>query len=246
MFYSCADHITGHETLEEAQRNKANHILGLIDPKPGQKILELGCGWCSMLRHVEKHTGDRENLYGFTLSKEQFAHNEKHYHYNVRLANFIEAQYEPEYYDTIYSIAAWEAIRPQEVDKILQKVYAALKPGGKFVLHFFCRLNDKLPAAISVAQLFFPGHVPVSYQAHAAAYERAGFRITHTSVHDYRPTLRDWFDRMVANREEALKLVGTQTYNRYVVFFPASWKYFNERTGVLFRFVLRKPPIEKP
>ncbi|MBS0209315.1 MAG: class I SAM-dependent methyltransferase [Planctomycetes bacterium] len=244
MFYSCADHVTGHETLEQAQVIKANHLLSLIDPKPGQRIAELGCGWCSMLRHVEKHTGDRDNLWGYTLSKEQFAHNAQHYGYHVKLENFVTTTYEPEFYDTIYSIAAWEAIRPQEVDTIVQKVYAALKPGGRFVLHFFCRLQDKLPAAISVAQLFFPGHVPTSYRMHVQAFERAGFRITHTSVHDYRPTLRDWFDNMVARRDEALKLVGTETYNRYVVFFPASWKYFDERTGALFRFVLRKPPID--
>lgn len=240
MFYSCADHLTGHETLEEAQTNKANHILGLIDPKPGQRILELGCGWCSMLRHIEHHTHDRDNLWGYTLSKEQAAYNDQHYGYHVKLQDFVKADLEPEYYDTIYSVAAWEAIRPQEVDVILNKVNRALKPGGKFVLHFFCRLQNRLPAALSVAQLFFPGHVPTSYSAHVKAFERAGFRLTHTSAHDYRPTLRGWFDRLVAHREEALELVGTQVYNRYVVFFPASWKYFNERTGVLFRFAMQK------
>jgi hypothetical protein len=48
---------------------------------------------------------------------------------------------------------------------------------------------------------------------------------------------------LVAKREEALKIVDVTTYNRYVVFFAASYKYFDERTGVLFRFVLSKPPI---
>lgn len=240
MFYSCADHVTGHETLEEAQTNKANHLLALIDPKPGQRILELGCGWCSMLRHIERHTGDRGNLSGFTLSKEQAAYNDQHFGYHVKLQDFVQADFEPEFYDTIYSIAAWEAIRPQEIEILLGKVYRALKPGGRFVLHFFCRLQNTLPAAISVAQLFFPGHVPTSYRAHVKAFERAGFRIAHTSAHDYRPTLRAWFDRLVAHRQQALDLVGTRVYNRYVVFFPASWKYFNERTGVLFRFGLNK------
>lgn len=244
MFYSCADHITGRETLEEAQTNKANHLLGLIDPKPGQRILELGCGWCSMLRHIEKHTGDRDNLWGYTLSKEQFAYNEQNFGYHVTLGNFVTAEYPKEFYDTIYSIAAFEAIRPQEIDVIVKKVYDALKPGGRFVLHFFCRLQDDLPAAAAISQLFFPGHIPAPYRSQVRAYERAGFRIVHTSVHDYRDTLRNWFDNMVAQREKALEIVGTHVYNRYVVFFPASWKYFNQRTGLLFRFALRKPPID--
>lgn len=243
MFYSCADHTRGDETLIEAQTNKANHLLSLLDPQPGEKIAELGCGWASMLRHIEEHTGDRENLTGFTLSKQQAAYIQEHFGYRVRLENFVEAEYPREYYDKIYSIAAWEAIRPQENPIVLKKIYDALKPGGRFVMHFFCRLTPKLPAAISVAQLFFPGHVPASYPELVTEFERAGFRITHTSCHDYRMTLRQWFEAMVAKREEALKLVGIQTYNRYVVFFPAAYKYFDERTGVLFRFVLKKPPI---
>lgn len=245
MFYSCADYLTGRETLEQAQTNKANYLGALIDPRPGEKILELGCGWCGMLREIEQRTGQRENLWGFTLSKEQAAYNAEHYGYQVRLEDFVQAEFPVEFYDTIYSIAAWEAIRPQDVDPLLKKIYRALKPGGRLVLHFFCRLQDQLPAAIAAAQLFFPGHVPVSYRAHVKAFERTGFRTVHTSIHDYRPTLRHWFEALVAHRDEALRLVGTRNYNRYVVFFPASWKYFNEGTGKLFRFVLRKPPFEQ-
>jgi cyclopropane-fatty-acyl-phospholipid synthase len=243
MFYSCADHIRGDETLEEAQTNKANHLLQLIDPKPGERIVELGCGWASMLRYIEHHTGDRDHLEGFTLSREQASYIQQHFGYKVRLENFVEAEYPREYYDKVYSIAAWEAIRRHEVDVIMRKIYDALKPGGRFVLHFFCRLQDRLPSSISVGQLFFPGHVALSYREHVQAMERAGFRITMQTCHDYRRTLRQWFENLVAHRTEALKLVGVRTYNRYVVFFPASYKYFDDRMGVLFRFVLRKPPI---
>src|SRR5690242_17040373 len=102
-----------------------------------------------MLRYIEQHTGDRENLSGFTLSKEQAAYNEQNFGYHVRLENFVKADLEPESYDTIYSIAAWEAIRPQEVDALLKKIHRALKPGGRFILHFFCRLQHPLPAAAS-------------------------------------------------------------------------------------------------
>ena len=52
MFYSCADFDRGDETLEEAQASKANFILNLIEPKPGEKILDLGCGWLSHRRSI--------------------------------------------------------------------------------------------------------------------------------------------------------------------------------------------------
>ena len=60
-------------------------------------------------------------------------------------------------------------------------------------------------------------------------------------MHDYRPTLKAWFDRLIENKEEAQRIVDMETYNRYVTFFPASWNYFNDGQGMLIRWVLDKP-----
>ena len=60
------------------------------------------------------------------------------------------------------------------------------------------------------------------------------------TVSDYRPTLRAWFDNLVAQRDCAIELVGLRTYNRYLVFFPASWRYFQDALGIEFRWVLEK------
>ena len=72
-------------------------------------------------------------------------------------------------------------------------------------------------------------------------FEEAGFRITHRSIHDYRPTLRAWFDNLVRRRDEALKLVDVHTYNRFLTFFPASWRYFQDNIGMVTRWILEKP-----
>jgi cyclopropane-fatty-acyl-phospholipid synthase len=240
MFYSCADFVNGDETLEEAQTKKANFICGLIEPQAGERILELGCGWGSMLKHISAETGDKENLYGYTLSREQVTYNEAHNHFNVEFKNFITADYPENHFDKIYSIGAWEHVRPHEIPMLLAKLHRALKPGGRLVQHFFCRLSEKLPAAAVVSQLYFPGSVNVSFRWHCQAFEQAGFRIRHRSVHDYRPTVRAWFDNLVSQRERALELVDVTTYNRYVTFFPASWRYFEDMTGVVVRFILEK------
>jgi cyclopropane-fatty-acyl-phospholipid synthase len=240
MFYSCADFVQGTETLEEAQAKKADFLLRLIDPRPGEKILELGCGWGPMLKRILEATGDKGNLHGYTLSQEQVAYNEQHNGFHVEFQNFITADYPREHYDKIYSIGAWEHVRPHEVGPLLAKLYAALAPGGRLVNHFLCRLVDHLPASAVISQLFFPGAVNSSYRFHVRSFEAAGFRVTHTSVHDYRPTLRAWFERLTAQREQALKLVDVQTYNRFLVFFASAWRYFDEATGTVFRFVLQK------
>ncbi|HEX4128665.1 MAG TPA: class I SAM-dependent methyltransferase [Pirellulales bacterium] len=240
MFYSCADFVLGNETLEEAQRKKADFLLRLIDPRPGEKILELGCGWGSMLKRIYQATGDKQNLHGYTLSEKQVEYNAAHHQFQVEFKNFVTAEYPEAYFDKIYSIGAWEHVRPHEVPLLLAKLHRALKPAGRLVQHFFCRLCDPLPASAVISQIFFPGAVNSSLRFHRQAFEAAGFRITHLSVHDYRDTLRAWFDRLAANRQRAIELVGVATYNRWLVFFPAAWKYFDDVTGQLFRFVLEK------
>lgn len=231
----------GDETLEEAQENKAAFIYDLLEPRAGERILDLGCGWGSMLRYIAERTGDASGLVGYTLSANQSSYLTGHFEFDIRVKDFTREDFGRNTYDRAYSIAAWEAIRPQEANAVLARIYAALKPGGRFVNHFFCRLQDAEHTAALTAQLYFPGHAPLSYRAHVKAFERAGFRIVHTSAHDYRPTLRHWFERLVAHREEALKLVDVRTYNRYITFFPVSHRYFDDRIGVLFRFVLVKP-----
>jgi cyclopropane-fatty-acyl-phospholipid synthase len=96
-------------------------------------------------------------------------------------------------------------------------------------------------AAATVSQIYFPGSMGSSYRFHARAWEDAGFRIAHRSIHDYRPTLRAWFDRLVEHRDEALKLVSVRTFNRYLTFFPVSWRYFNDNMGAVTRWILEKP-----
>lgn len=241
MFYTCADFDRGDETIEEAQQNKADYILRLIDPQPGQKILELGCGWGAMLKRLYEHTGEKENLYGITLSQEQVAYNQQHNGFNVSFDNFITREYQPNEYDVIYSIGAWEHVRPKEIAPLSKKIYDALKPGGRAVHHFFCRVPPKLFATAICSQIYFPGSIGSTYNECLRAFEGAGFRISHRSIHDYRPTLRAWFDNLVANRERALQLVDVQTYNRYVTFFPSSYRYFDDGNGMLIRWVMHKP-----
>jgi cyclopropane-fatty-acyl-phospholipid synthase len=241
MFYTCADFPTGRETIEEAQTIKANFILNLLQPKAGEKILELGCGWGAMLKRIYEATGDRQNLYGFTIAKEQVEYNRKHHGFNVEFKNFITTDYPRHFYDKIYSIGAWEHVRPKEVPALLTKLHNALKPGGMLMHHFFCRPNEIVPSTYPVAQIFFPGTVSCSYRHQLRSFEAAGFRIVHQSIHDYRDTLRAWFDRLVENRERAIELVGVRTYNRYLVFLPASWRYFQEVIAMLVRVAMVKP-----
>jgi cyclopropane-fatty-acyl-phospholipid synthase len=240
MFYSCADFHSDADTLEEAQENKANFILELLDPKPGERILDLGCGWGAMLLRVYEATNDRDNLFGYTLSKEQVTYIKEHHGFNVSLTNFITSSYAEESLDKIYSIGAWEHVRPHEITSLLRKLHRALKPGGKLVQHFFCLSGKTFPISMVLGQIFFPGSLLSSYPDQVNAWQSAGFRLTHKSTHDYRPTLKSWYNNLVANRDKAIELVGINTYNKYLTFFPLSWKVFDMGQMQVVRLVLEK------
>jgi cyclopropane-fatty-acyl-phospholipid synthase len=244
MFYTCADFHEDTKTLEEAQTNKANFICDLIDPKPGERILDLGCGWGSMMKRIYEATGDKENLVGYTLSKEQVTYNQEHHGFNVEFRNMITTDYPESHFDKIYSVGSWEAVRPNEIAPIAKKLYAALKPGGRMIKHYFMPPTETIPTGALAAQIFFPGSLTPSYRAHVHAFENAGFKILQRTIHDYRPTLRAWFDNLVANRERAIELVGVRTFNKYLVFFPGSWRFFYDCGVMLVRFVMEKPKEE--
>ena len=243
--YSCADFVEKDDTLEDAQTRKFEHILGMLQPKAGERIVELGPGWGSMLNAVYAVTGDKENLVAYTLSKEQIEYNKAHGNYNVELRDFITTDYGKETFDAIYAVAVWEHVRPGEVDMLLDKLYAALKPGGRLIQHFFCLTTDTVPISCLAGQLIFPGSQLSSYRFHTEAFAKSGFEIHQRTVHDYRPTIRAWFENLSRNREQAIKAAGVREYNRFIVAFASTWKFFDDGEANVHRFELRKPALKE-
>lgn len=239
-FYTCAEFQTDTETLEQAQTNKAKYLLSLLNLAGDEKLLDLGCGWGAMLKFLQD-TGHRGELTGFTLSKEQQIYASQKLDLNVSLTDFIATDFASAAYDRILSIGSLEHVRPHELNQLYQKTYDALVPGGLAVHQFFSLTRAAYPTSMVTIQLFFPGSLLVMHQTHIAAAERAGFKITHDSIHDYRPTLRAWYERLVANQSRALELVGLEIFNRYMTFLPISWLFFQQHEADLHRMVMEKP-----
>lgn len=239
-FYSCADFNNDQDTLEDAQRNKAMYIRSLLKLQGNETILDLGCGWGAMLKLL-RDTGHTGTLTGFTLSQEQLTYIQTELGFNVSLTNFITTPFAATAFDRILSIGALEHVRPNEIELIYQKMYDALVPGGLAVHQFFSLEQAAYPASMVMVQLFFPGSLLVMHSVHLQAAQQAGFRVTHDSIHDYKPTLRAWYDRLVEHQSQALQIVSLETFNRYMTFFPISWLFFQQNEAKLHRIVLEKP-----
>ena len=241
LFYTCADFINETDTIEDAQENKANYLLSLIDPQPEERILDLGCGWGSMMRKVYNTTGDSDNLIGYTLSNEQIRFIQETYKFQVAFKDLVTAKYEVESFDKIYGIGVVEHIPVKQLLPVFHKLSKAIKPTGRIVQHFFCQLSDAPSTRfLAAGAQMFPGAELAPLRHHLQVFDQAGFRIVHHSIHDYRPTLNAWYINLTQHREEAIQLVGIQTYNRYLCYLADAWRLFNDRDLVLNRFVLQR------
>ncbi len=241
MLYSCADFTGVSDTLEVAQARKVRFIVDLVDPKPEERILEIGCGWGGMLRAISEKVDGGADLVGYTLSQEQARHICGTSDHEVKVENFLTADLGQDCYDAIYGVGALEHVKPDEIGPLYSKFYAALKPGGRMVQHYFSLdPDDPFPVSMITAQLFFPGSRLSTQSHHLACFEQAGFRFEHVSRHDYRPTLRAWFDRLVENKAQAIELVGLATTQKYLAFFAASYHFFDRGEATLYRLRLTK------
>jgi cyclopropane-fatty-acyl-phospholipid synthase len=238
-FYTCAEFLSDQDTLEAAQMHKAEYLQALLKLNGHEKILDLGCGWGAMLKYLQD-TGHKGDLAGLTLSKKQLAYDRQILGLDVSLTNFITEPFEHAPYDRILSIGALEHVRPAELTALYQKIYDALVPGGLAVHQFFSLEHESYPASIVAVQLFFPGSLLVLHHHHIEAAKSAGFSITHDSTHDYKPTIRAWYERLAANQKQALEIVGLEIYNRYMTFFPIAWLFFQQNEGGLHRIVMQK------
>jgi cyclopropane-fatty-acyl-phospholipid synthase len=108
------------------------------------------------------------------------------------------------------------------------------------VHHFFSLNTGWRPTSTIAGQLIFPGSELSPHSHHLWAAREAGLEVVHDSTHDYRQTLKAWFKRLVKNRDRALELVGVETYNRYLVFFPSAWAMFDRKEVTLHRLVMIK------
>lgn len=208
MTYSSAIFAEG-DTLRQAQERKIRMLLDRLDPKPGQRLLEIGCGWGSLAEIAARDYG--VDVVGLTLSAEQKAWAEARMakaglsdRVSVRLADYRDVEGE---YDAVASVEMVEAVGQDYWPDYLQAIAGALKPGGRAALQLISireELFDAYAAGADFIQTYiFPGGMLVSEARFQAIAELAGLSWRDRAgfgLH-YAETLKCWrerYDRAVA------------------------------------------------
>jgi len=216
MVYSCAYFDDPSASLEEAQTRKLETICRKLRLRAGERFLDIGCGWGSLVIHAARHYGVRAT--GITLSsaqadlaRERIAAAGLEGRAEVRVCDYRELRDGP--YDKIASVGMYEHVGRAKLGEYVRSVHALLRPGGLFLNHGIARLrNDPGTRETFINRYIFPDGELHPVTAVMGELERGDFELRDLESlrEHYVLTLRRWLANLDAHAETALAEVGAQ------------------------------------
>ena len=252
MTYSCAYFKDAGNSLAQAQQDKLEHICRKLRLKPGQRLLDIGCGWGGLAIYAATHYG--VEVLGITLSHAQAALA------NQRVAEaglqgkvrIIEKDYrelnEKEGFDVLVSVGMFEHVGAANLPTYFKKALDLLKPGGVFLNHGIGTgiVQKKVKGPTFIDTYVFPdGELELINETLRAA-EGAGFEVRDVESlrEHYRLTLQHWSRNLVTNSDKAIEYVGEPTFRVWKLYLAASAYGFGSNWLSLYQTLLVKTDRE--
>ncbi len=234
--YSCARFAGPAATLEEAQAAKHELVcrkLGL-DRTPGARLLDVGCGWGSLVLHAARHHGT--SAVGVALSREQVELARRRVEeagltdrVEIRLQDYRELR--GERFDAISSIGMFEHVGAARTAQYFATVRELLGPTGRLLNHAISTAGgSRLGRRTFIGRYVFPDGELLDVGEVVLAMERAGFEVRDVESlrEHYARTLRCWVANLEAHRDEAVALAGRPRTDIWRLYMAASALGFDE------------------
>ncbi|MFZ4688293.1 MAG: class I SAM-dependent methyltransferase [Polymorphobacter sp.] len=224
--YSCAYWGDGVETLEAAQEAKLAHIAAKLDLKPGQRVLDIGCGWGGMARYLHKVAG--VEVLGVTLSEEQLkyarAEAERQGIADKVKFELIDYRSLTGQFDRIVSVGMFEHVGLPHFNQFFQTVEALLKTDGVALIHSIARADGPGATDPWTAKYIFPGGYAPALSQIVPAVEKAWLWITDIEVLrlHYGHTIHAWYDRCAARPAEIEALYDARFFRMWMFYLAAA------------------------
>lgn len=216
MTYSCALWTAPEMSLEAAQASKHELVCRKLGLVPGMRMLDVGCGWGSLLIHAATHHGVR--AVGVTLSPAQLGLARERVSeaglgdkVEIRLQDYRDVSDGP--YDAISSIGMFEHVGLARVQAYIERCFALLRPGGRFLNHAIARLpshGERAAVGAFSDRYVFPDAELLEVGSVVSAMHRSGFEVRHVELlrEHYAQTLRAWVANLEGSSRLAVREVG--------------------------------------
>lgn len=248
LVYSCAYFDDGVESIDDAQLAKIDHSLRKLRLRPGERLLDIGCGWGALVLRAAEHFG--AYALGVTLSQSQYdeAHRriaQANLADRVRVELWDYRQLPQGTFDKIVSIGMVEHVGREKLPEYFSTAHRVLKDGGLFLNHGIAQAGPQHDGRAGgfMGRFIFPDGELVHIPDMLAQAERTGFEVRDVENlrEHYARTLRLWLTNLERNRDRAIEVAGAQSYRAWRLYIAGSAQGFRTGRMGLFQSLLAKP-----
>jgi cyclopropane-fatty-acyl-phospholipid synthase len=261
MLYTCAYYRKESDDLSTAQINKLNHICRKLRLQPGERLLDIGCGWGGLVMHAVEHYG--VDATGITLSAAQSDYAQQRIadrglgdRCRVQMLDFRDLPVNARF-DKISSVGVTEHVPENQQPAYFARVFQALEPAGLFLNHCevsirAARQTNRLRERIGrwlwkrdqfIDKYVFPDAKLVPLASVLGSAEATGFEVRDVESlrEHYVMTLRAWLRGLEKRKIDAIKRVGERTYRVWCLYMSAGAYNFRNASINIVQALLSKP-----
>ena len=247
LMYSCAYFDDGVDAIDDAQDAKIDYVLRKVRLRPGERLLDIGCGWGSLIMRATSRFGARAT--GITLSKSQYEEARRRISEDGNAAEIHLRDYRElgdAKFDKIVSIGMFEHVGRRKLREYFNAAFRALRPGGLFLNQGIATQDPAYrsgKATDFISRFIFPDGELVRVSEALAAAEVAGFEVRDVENlrEHYVRTLRAWVAKLERNRAIAVAAADEHAFRTWRLYMAASAQGFRVGRLGLFQVLLGLP-----